>query len=115
MLDGEILVWPADAQQPAPFAQLQRRLGRKAPGKQLLADCPAAFVAYDLLEQGGEDRRQAPLSQRRAALETLIQPLPQATATPGTELLRLSPACPWRVGSGWSRCASGPPPPAPRG
>lgn len=91
VLDGEILVWPADAAQPAPFAQLQRRLGRKAPGKKLLADCPAAFVAYDLLEQGGEDRRPAPLSQRRAALEALIPQLAEATPTPGAGLLRLSP------------------------
>jgi|1048.fasta_scaffold01504_3 DNA ligase-1 len=91
VLDGEILVWTADAQQPAPFAQLQRRLGRKAPGKKLLADCPATFVVYDLLEQGGEDRRQAPLSQRRAALEALIQQVPQTTPTPTAGLLRLSP------------------------
>jgi DNA ligase 1 len=94
VLDGEILVWPPQAGQPAPFAQLQRRLGRKATGKKLLAECPAAFVAYDLLEQGGEDRRQAPLSQRRAALEALIQQLPQATPTPGAGLLRLSPRLP---------------------
>ncbi|MFM9103207.1 MAG: ATP-dependent DNA ligase, partial [Cyanobium sp.] len=91
VLDGEILVWPPAADQPAPFAQLQRRLGRKAPGKKLLADCPAAFVAYDLLEQGGEDRRPAPLSQRRAALEALIPQLAEATPTPGAGLLRLSP------------------------
>jgi len=94
VLDGEILVWPADATQPAPFAQLQRRLGRKAPGRKLLAECPAAFVAYDLLERGGEDWRPHPLGQRRAALEGLLQPLPEATATPGTGLLRLSPRLP---------------------
>ncbi|MFM7361527.1 MAG: ATP-dependent DNA ligase [Cyanobium sp.] len=88
VLDGEILVWPPACEQPAPFAQLQRRLGRKAPGRKLLAECPAAFVAYDLLEQGGEDRRQEPLSQRRAALETLIQALPSA---PAVGPLRLSP------------------------
>jgi DNA ligase-1 len=88
VLDGEILVWPPDAEQPAPFAQLQRRLGRKAPGRKLLAECPAAFVAYDLLEQGGKDRRQEPLSQRRASLEALIQTLPSAAAVGP---LRLSP------------------------
>jgi DNA ligase-1 len=91
VLDGEILVWPPDAEQPAPFAQLQRRLGRKAPGKKLLAECPAAFVAYDLLERDGDDWRQRPLSQRRAALEELIQQVPLATATSGAGLLRLSP------------------------
>lgn len=91
VLDGEILVWPADADQPAPFAQLQRRLGRKAPGKKLLAECPAAFVAYDLLEQGGEDWRPRPLSQRRAALEELLQARAEAASTPEAGLLRLSP------------------------
>ncbi|MEB3185684.1 MAG: ATP-dependent DNA ligase, partial [Cyanobacteriota bacterium] len=94
VLDGEILVWPPGAEQPAPFAQLQRRLGRRAPGKRLLAECPVAFVAYDLLEQGGEDRRQAPLSQRRAALEALIQRVPEAAATPEAGLLRLSSRLP---------------------
>jgi DNA ligase-1 len=94
VLDGEIMVWPAGSDKPAPFAQLQRRLGRKAPGRKLLAECPAAFVAYDLLEQGGDDLRQRPLSQRRAALEELLQDLPETTPTPAAGLLRLSPRLP---------------------
>ena len=94
VLDGEILVWPAGSDQPAPFAQLQRRLGRKAPGRKLLAECPAAFVAYDLLELGGEDLRQRLLSQRRSALEELLQDLPETTPTPAAGLLRLSPRLP---------------------
>ena len=94
VLDGEILVWPAGSDQPAPFAQLQRRLGRKAPGRKLLAECPAAFVAYDLLELGGDDLRQRPLSQRRSALEELLQDLPETTPTPAAGLLRLSPRLP---------------------
>jgi DNA ligase 1 len=94
VLDGEILVWPAAAEQPAPFAQLQRRLGRKAPGRKLLAECPASFVAYDLLERAGDDWRPRPLSQRRAALEELVQALPEAAATAEAGLLRLSPRLP---------------------
>ncbi|MCT0217224.1 ATP-dependent DNA ligase [Synechococcus sp. CS-1330] len=94
VLDGEILVWPAGSDQPAPFAQLQRRLGRKAPGRKLLAECPAAFVAYDLLELGGYDLRQQPLSQRRSALEDMLQDLPETTPTPAAGLLRLSPRLP---------------------
>ena len=94
VLDGEILVWPAGCDQPAPFAQLQRRLGRKAPGRKLLAECPAAFVAYDLLELGGDDLRQQPLSQRRSALEDLLHDLPETTPTPAAGLLRLSPRLP---------------------
>ena len=94
VLDGEILVWPQDATHPAPFSQLQRRLGRKAPGRQLLAECPVAFVAYDLLERDGEDWRPKPLSQRRTALESLLQALPAAAQAPGSNLLRLSPQLP---------------------
>ncbi|MDH4406805.1 MAG: ATP-dependent DNA ligase [Cyanobium sp. D14.bin.5] len=94
VLDGEILVWPRGAEQPGPFAQLQRRLGRKAPGRKLLAECPAAFVAYDLLERGGDDWRPRPLSQRRAALEVLIRGLPEAAGTAEAGLLRLSPQLP---------------------
>jgi DNA ligase-1 len=75
VLDGEILVWPSGQERPAPFAQLQRRLGRKAPGRALLAACPAAFVAYDLLERHAADQRQRPLRERRADLEALLTPL----------------------------------------
>jgi DNA ligase-1 len=71
VLDGEVIVWPEGAMRPAPFAALQRRLGRKAPGAAILRDCPAAFVAYDLLESGGEDRRPRPLAERRQRLEGL--------------------------------------------
>jgi DNA ligase-1 len=91
VLDGEILVWPAETDQPAPFAALQRRLGRKAPGKKLLAEYPASFVAYDLLEQEGRDLRPQALSQRRAALEDLMQQAREATTTSDGGLLRLSP------------------------
>jgi DNA ligase-1 len=94
VLDGEILVWPADSPQPAPFSQLQRRLGRKAPGRKLLSECPAVFVAYDLLEQEGRDLRPQPLDQRRAALERLVREWQEATATPDAGLLRLSPRLP---------------------
>jgi DNA ligase-1 len=94
VLDGEVIVWLPGAPQPAPFAQLQRRLGRKAPGRTLLAECPAAFVAYDLLEQGGRDLRGEPLQQRRAALEQLRHQLPQAMDTPAARHLRLSSLLP---------------------
>ena len=90
VLDGEVLVWPPQAERPQPFQLLQRRLGRKAPGRALLAECPAAFVAYDLLERGGEDLRPTPLNQRRAVLELLHQRLQRATPTAAAGRLRLS-------------------------
>ncbi len=94
VLDGEVLVWPEGAERPQPFAQLQRRLGRRSPGRALLAEAPAAFLAYDLLERDHQDWRPRPLLQRRAALEALLQGLPAAAATPAAGPLRLSPRLP---------------------
>ena len=42
VLDGELLVW-VDGR-PAPFQQMQRRLGRKRVGKKLLEECPVVFM-----------------------------------------------------------------------
>jgi len=88
VLDGEVLVWAEGAERPAPFTQLQRRLGRKTAGKALRANWPAAFVAYDLLEHGGVDIRVQPLRDRREALEAVIAAVPAPTR------LRLSPLLP---------------------
>ena len=81
VLDGEVLVRridvgetlePGKAPAVAPFAALQRRLGRKAPGRALLASHPAVFLAFDLLELAGQDLRKQPLAERRACLENLL-------------------------------------------
>ncbi len=72
VLDGEILAWHGDAPQPAPFNLLQQRIARKTLTKKVLADAPAVFVAYDLLEAGGQDLRAQPQHERRARLEALL-------------------------------------------
>jgi len=87
VLDGEVLVWQQGKAQPEAFALLQRRLGRRRPAAALLRECPAVFLAYDLLESGGVDRRPEPLHQRRGRLMALVQ----ACAAPA---LRASPALP---------------------
>jgi DNA ligase-1 len=69
VLDGEILPW--DGSIPLPFAQMQRRIGRKVLGPKILADVPVVLLAYDLLEWRGEDIREWPLERRRAQLEAL--------------------------------------------
>ncbi len=79
VLDGEILVWKDApdpetgeiAGRPAPFALLQQRIGRKNLTKKVLADAPVRFMAYDLLEQDGEDLRALPQGERRERLERL--------------------------------------------
>nr|WP_314540270.1 ATP-dependent DNA ligase [uncultured Massilia sp.] len=70
VVDGEVLVWAGDA--PAPFADLQKRIGRKTLSAKLLAELPAVLLAYDLLELDGVDLRGLPQHERRALLETLV-------------------------------------------
>lgn len=72
VLDGEILVWRPGEDLPAPFALLQQRIGRKTLTRKVLSEAPVTFVAYDLLEVGGEDLRGLPLHARRARLEGLL-------------------------------------------
>ena len=73
VIDGEILPWKGGAVQP--FADLQRRIGRKTLGRKLLDEVPVALVAYDLIEQGGADVREVPLAERRRRLERLASEL----------------------------------------
>jgi DNA ligase 1 len=70
VLDGELLVWRHD--RPAPFSELQRRIGRKAVSAKLLAELPVVFLAYDLLEAAGTDLRTCALADRRSRLELLL-------------------------------------------
>lgn len=70
VLDGEIICWQDG--KPLPFQLLQKRIGRKRVGKKTLADAPAAFIAYDLLEWQLEDIRIHPLSHRRKKLIELF-------------------------------------------
>jgi DNA ligase 1 len=91
VLDGELLPWTDDA--PLPFAQLQRRIGRRTLGRKILAEVPVVLLAYDLLEADGVDVRERPLAWRRARLEALVR------ATPAAERILLSPAV---RGGGWA-------------
>ena len=70
VLDGELLPWRDD--RPLPFAQLQRRIGRKTLGPKMLADVPVVLMCYDLLEIGGTDIRAEPMTERRRRLDELL-------------------------------------------
>jgi DNA ligase 1 len=83
VLDGEVLAWKDD--RVMPFAALQKRLGRKNPGKKVMADSPVIYLAFDLLEVAGGDWRARPMSERRAKLEEII------ATTPGLERIRVVP------------------------
>ncbi len=82
VLDGEIVVWREGRVQP--FAELQTRIGRKSLTPKFLASMPVAFVAYDLLEEDGEDLRGRSQDERRVRLEALV-------ARAGHPRLELSP------------------------
>ena len=93
VLDGEIVVWRdpvlrdpvlrdpvapggesalAVAAGPQPFAEMQRRIGRKTLGPKLLRELPVVLIAYDLLEHGGADWREQPQYLRRAQLDATL-------------------------------------------
>jgi DNA ligase 1 len=98
VLDGELLVWPEEQARPAPFQTLQQRLNRKTVGKKLLADAPVCFVAYDLLESEGQDRRAEAQWQRRSRLEQVLHALPVPSP-----VMRLSPLV---QGDSWAELAA---------
>jgi DNA ligase-1 len=83
VIDGEVLIW-AEGDTPAPFADLQKRIGRKTLSAKLLGELPAVLVAYDLLEEAGVDLRALPQHERRTLLAALV-------AATGRGQLRLSP------------------------
>lgn len=83
VLDGEIMPWSDDTA--LPFAQLQRRIGRRNIGPKILAEVPVVLLAYDVLECAGRDVRELPLDERRSRLAALVAALPSGGA------VRLSP------------------------
>ncbi len=98
-VDGELVVWRDGVV--APFADLQLRLNRKTVDAKLMADQPAAIIAYDLLAEGGEDLRALPLAARRARLEALV---PR-----GGPRLHLSPIVPYGAWDELARLRADPP------
>lgn len=84
VLDGEVLIWQPESAMPSPFADLQKRIGRKTLSAKLLGELPAVLCCYDLLELDGVDLRGLPQHERRALLEREVAQLDQPQ-------LRLSP------------------------
>ena len=70
IIDGEIV--PVNDEVILPFSELQKRLGRKNVGTQLLKAVPVVLVAYDLLYAGGKVLIDQPLSERRHLLGQLV-------------------------------------------
>jgi len=70
IIDGEIV--PANGEVILPFSELQKRLGRKKVGAQLLTAVPVVLVAYDLLYAEGKVLIDQPLSERRHLLAQIV-------------------------------------------
>jgi bifunctional non-homologous end joining protein LigD len=77
VLDGEIVALDPKGR-PAGFQRLQSRIHVSVPGyrssKPILSpeEQPTAFIAFDLLRNGDDDLRAAPLVERRRRLEALF-------------------------------------------
>src|SRR5580700_10233370 len=69
---GEILAWHGD--QPLPFTQLQKRLGRKTLDLSLIREIPVKFVFFDLLYHNGELLLDVPLVERSRRLKQILSP-----------------------------------------
>ena len=92
VIDGELVVWYADAidenalntvqiqhfvkvqhtGQVHPFALLQQRIGRKTLSTKILKDLPVVLLAYDLLEWQNKDWRSKSQLARREQLESVV-------------------------------------------
>ena len=70
IIDGEIV--PARGERILPFSELQKRLGRKTIGKDLMSEVPVILVAYDLLYADGRVLINESLEERRKILNRLV-------------------------------------------
>ena len=83
ILDGEVLAMRGDSV--LPFAELQRRLGRREHDLFMREEVPVKFVAFDMLWKDGTSLLQTPLRERRRLLESLALP---GRVSPGTHHAR---------------------------
>jgi DNA ligase 1 len=77
ILDGEILAWSPETAQALPFAELQKRLGRKKVSEDMLRRVPVVYMAFDVLYAGGELLIEKPLEERRKVLEQSFASAPK--------------------------------------
>ncbi len=68
--DGEIVAMRGD--NILPYAELQKRLGRREADLFMREQIPVQFIAFDLLWRQGENLLERPLSVRRKLLEEII-------------------------------------------
>ena len=55
-----------------PFAEIQKRLGRKQVSQKLIAEVPVAYVVFDVIYADGELTLDKPLSERAQILDRVF-------------------------------------------
>ena len=91
IIDGEIIT--ARGAEILPFADLQKRLGRKVISEELLASTPVVFVGWDVLYASGKVLIDEPLRTRRVLLEEIVRtPTGRGSGRLNVDTVRLSVA-----------------------
>ena len=90
VLDGELLVWDFKEEIPMNFSFLQKRINRIAPTKSIQNKFPIKFIAYDLLEIKGFDKRETKLEKRRIDLEKYFLKWLNETEEDISDILKIS-------------------------
>jgi DNA ligase-1 len=72
ILDGEIVAWDFAQNHALPFAELQKRLGRKQVSAAMMRAVPVAYVVFDVLYARNELVIDRPLSARGVLLDELF-------------------------------------------
>jgi DNA ligase-1 len=80
IIDGELLAWRDG--RALPFAELQKRLGRKGDDFFLGAEIPVSISCYDLLWRDGRSLLKEPLVTRRESLRDLLSGYAGSAAAP---------------------------------
>lgn len=71
VLDGEIIAFSSG--KPLPYGVLQKRIDTKYVSNSITGEYPAAFIAYDVLENNDSDIRSKSLIERRKILEEIAE------------------------------------------
>jgi bifunctional non-homologous end joining protein LigD len=80
ILDGEIVASGPGGK--PDFAALQRRMHVRRPSARLAAAVPVTYLVFDVMHIDGHDLLRVPYAQRRALLENLDLPGPEAGVPP---------------------------------
>jgi DNA ligase-1 len=78
VLDGEAVGYDPDTGRPVTFQRFSRRIKRESDVEALAEEIPAALFLFDCLAVDGESLLDAPLRERLARLDALLDPDPPA-------------------------------------